>query len=129
MRKNSRCNSHELKQMLVNTWPAWSCSPNTPLRKFGLLMISQKLLGKESNPIVCLKGGEGTSAKHGGVGFFFPFMTFIYFFLKYSWFAMLYWFLVYSKVVQLYIYIKLFFFMFFSIIVYYKILNIVPCTI
>ena len=33
---------------------------------------------------------------------------------------------MYSKVIQLYIYIL---FRFFSIIVYYKILNIVPCAI
>ena len=38
---------------------------------------------------------------------------------------MWYYFQVYSKVIQLYIYI--FFFRFFSII-YYKILNIVPCA-
>ena len=34
---------------------------------------------------------------------------------------------MYSKVIQLYIYI--FFFIFFSIMAYYKILNIVPCAI
>ena len=36
---------------------------------------------------------------------------------------------VYRKVMQLYICIHLFFFIFFSIIGYYKILNIVPCAI
>ena len=34
-----------------------------------------------------------------------------------------------SKVIQLYIPTYLFFFRFFSIVVYYKILNIVPCAI
>ena len=40
---------------------------------------------------------------------------------------MLCYFLVYSKVIQLWTYI--FFFIFFSIMVYYRILNIVPCAI
>ena len=42
---------------------------------------------------------------------------------------MLCYFLLYSKVRQLYIYIYQLFFRFFSIIGYYKILNIVPCAI
>ena len=54
--------------------------------------------------------------------------SFIYLFiLKYSSFTMLCQFLVYSKVIQLYIYT--FFFIFFSIMVYYRTLNIVPCAI
>ena len=39
---------------------------------------------------------------------------------------MLCYFLLYSKVIQLYIYA--FFFIFFSIMVYHRILNIVPCA-
>ena len=36
---------------------------------------------------------------------------------------------MYSKVIELYICMYLFFFRFFPIIVYYKILSIVPCAI
>ena len=36
---------------------------------------------------------------------------------------------MYSKVIQLYMYIYIFFFILLSIMVYYKILNIVPRTI
>ena len=36
---------------------------------------------------------------------------------------------MYSKVIQLYMYVYIFFFRVFSIIGYYKILNIVPCAI
>ena len=48
-------------------------------------------------------------------------------FLKYNLFTMLYQFLFYSKVTQLYI--NLHFFIFFSIIVYPRILTVVPCAI
>ena len=58
--------------------------------------------------------------------FIFNFM----FLLKYSWFTMLYYFLVYSKAIQLYTYITsyVYFFRFFSLLSYYKISSIVPCT-
>ena len=55
-------------------------------------------------------------------------LTYFYFFIylpKYSWFKM-YSFLVYSKVICLYIHIYIFFFRFFSLICYYKILSWVP---
>ena len=52
-----------------------------------------------------------------------PFKIFINL-LKYSWLAMLCYFLLYSKVSHLYI----FFFILFSIMVYLRILNIVPCA-
>ena len=47
----------------------------------------------------------------------------------YSWFRMLRWFQVYRKVIQFYTYMYIFFFRFFSIIGYYRILSIVPCAI
>ena len=50
------------------------------------------------------------------------------FLLKYSWFTMLCQSLLYSKVTQLYSY-RHSFFIFFSIMVYHRILNIVPCAI
>ena len=43
-----------------------------------------------------------------------------------DWYSMLYSFLVYSKVIQLYMYI---YFISFSTMIYYRILNIVPCAI
>ena len=60
--------------------------------------------------------------------FFFLYTNFILF-LTCSWFKMLCQSLLYSKVVQLYIYIYTFFFMFFSTVVYHRILNIVPCAV
>ena len=57
------------------------------------------------------------------------FFFFFFFLLAYIWFTVLCWFQVYSKVNQLYMYIYPLFFRFFSIIDYYKILNIVPCAI
>ena len=48
--------------------------------------------------------------------------------LKQNCFTMLCYFQVYSKVIQLYMYIYTFFFRFFSLIGYYKILSIVPCA-
>ena len=65
-------------------------------------------------------------------------VTYLFIFkLKYSWFTMLCYFQVYSKVIQLYIHvyihtyidIYIFFSRFFSIIGYYRILNIVPCCV
>ena len=57
--------------------------------------------------------------------------------LKYSWFTMLCYFLLYSKVTQLYVYIfvcvcvymYISFFVFFSITVCHRILNLVPCAV
>ena len=50
--------------------------------------------------------------------------------LKFSWFTILCELLVYSKVIQLhiYLYISVFFFIF-SLMVYGKILNVVPCAV
>ena len=79
--------------------------------------------GRGSNPCPLHWQADSQPLRHQGspTSVFFK-----YIFLKYSWFTMLYWFLLYSKVIQLYMYI--FLFIFFSIIVYYKILNIVPCA-
>ena len=59
--------------------------------------------------------------------FFLTWWIELYFLLKYGWFTMLHSFLFYSKVIHLYIYIC--FFTFFSITVYHRILDIVPCAI
>ena len=54
----------------------------------------------------------------------------IYFFkLRYSLFTILYQFQVYSKLIQLYIYMYLFFFRFFSHRGHYRVLSRVPCAI
>ena len=50
----------------------------------------------------------------------------VFFFLKYSWFTTIQ---VYSNVIQLYIYTSILFFSFFSILGYYKILNILPSAV
>ena len=59
-------------------------------------------------------------------------LFFILILLKYSWFTMLCWFTtqfqVFSKVIQLYRYIYSFFFRFFSLLVYHRILSRVPCA-
>ena len=61
--------------------------------------------------------------------FYFYLLKFIYYLLEYSWFTVLCQSLLYSKVTQLCTYIHSFFKIFFSIMVYRRILNIVPCAI
>ena len=62
---------------------------------------------------------------------FFKIKILFIYLLKFIWLTMLCYFKGYSKVIQFYIhiYLYLFFFRFFSIIDYYKILNIVPWAI
>ena len=50
---------------------------------------------------------------------------YIFILLKYIWFTVLYWFLLYSKVTQLYIYIHRYINIFFSIMIFRRVLNIV----